>query len=48
MAERERQKCPACGHPRTSHTGNPYIGCIHNGACEYGCKKTYNDLTRKK
>lgn len=45
MAERERQKCPDCGHPRTSHSTQ---GCLHDGRCEYGCTKTYNDLTRKK
>jgi hypothetical protein len=45
IMERERQKCPGCGHNRDQHS---IAGCLHNGKCEYGCMKTYMDLSPRK
>lgn len=34
----ERTTCNDCTHPRTSHSTQ---GCLHDGACVYGCKVKY-------
>jgi hypothetical protein len=37
--------CPECDHSRRHHSRQ---GCLHDGLCEYGCKKTYMDLSPRR
>jgi hypothetical protein len=40
-----QQMCPDCGHDRKVHSRK---GCLDNGMCDRGCKKTYMDLSPRK
>jgi hypothetical protein len=45
MIMAEERKCPDCGHDARQHS---IVGCLNNGKCEYGCKKTFRDLSPNK